>query len=194
MYQLLILTALRLNEVADAEKTEVSWSTNIWIIPADRMKGEDVEATPHAVPLIDEIAAVLKSVPQFNGGPYIFTCTSGKKPVWIGDLVKKRLNKRMLRTLRALARSRGEDPKAVELPRWINHDIRRTVRSNLSRLKVAEEVREAVLAHVRPGVKGVYDVYDYLDEKREALELWAARLRSIVDPPATNVIALRRAV
>jgi hypothetical protein len=97
----------------------------------------------------------------------------------------------MLRTLRALARRRGDDPRKVALPPWKNHDIRRTVRSHLSRLKVAEEVREAVLAHVRPGIKGVYDLHDYLDEKREALLLWAARLKTIVEPPPSNVVALR---
>ncbi len=58
----------------------------------------------------------------------------------------------------------------------------------MSRLKVAEEVREAILAHARPGIKKVYDVHDYRDEKREALELWAARLRAIVAPPPDNVI------
>jgi hypothetical protein len=79
------------------------------------------------------------------------------------------------------------------MPAWTNHDIRRTVRSNLSRLKVSEEAREAVMAHVRPGIKGTYDLHDYLDEKREALDLWAARLRSIVEPPPTDVVVpLRR--
>jgi hypothetical protein len=49
-----------------------------------------------------------------------------------------------------------------------------------------------VLAHARPGIKGTYDHHDYADEKREALELWAARLRSIVEPlpPADNVIPM----
>ena len=65
------------------------------------------------------------------------------------------------------------------------------MRSGLSRLKIAEEAREAVLAHVRPGIKGVYDKHDYLDEKREALELWAARLRSIVSPTPDNVVPLK---
>jgi hypothetical protein len=189
-YQILMLTAVRLNEAAGAQKPEVSFSNGFWTIPAERMKGTDDEARPHIVPLIDAIAAVFNSLPQFKGGQYLFTTTFGKKPVWIGGLVKKRIDKRMLRTLRALARRRGVDPSAVELPRWTNHDIRRTVRSNLSRLKVAEEVREAVLAHVRPGIKGTYDLYDYLDEKREALELWAARLRSIVEPSPANVVRL----
>ena len=97
----------------------------------------------------------------------------------------------MLRTLRAMARRRGDDPAKVTLPAWTNHDIRRTVRSGLSRLKIAEEAREAVLAHARPGIKGVYDKHDYLDEKREALELWAARLRSIVSPTPANVVPLK---
>lgn len=194
VYRILMLTAVRLNEAADARKPELNFSNRVWTIPADRMKGAEGEARPHAVPLIDDIAAVFKSSPEFRGGEFVFTCTSGKKPVWIGDLVKRRLHRRMLLTLRALARRRGEDPQSVELAGWVNHDIRRTVRSNLSRLKVAEEVREAVLAHARPGVVGVYDVYDYLDEKRDALELWAARLRSIVNPPTPNVVPLRRAI
>jgi hypothetical protein len=40
------------------------------------------------------------------------------------------------------------------------------VRSGLSRLKISEEAREAVLAHARPGSIGVYDHHDYFDEKR----------------------------
>jgi integrase len=75
---------------------------------------------------------------------------------------------------------------------WTNHDIRRTVRSRMSRLKgISLETREAILAHVKPGIQRVYDVYEYFDEKREALELWAAKLREIVEPRLDNVIELR---
>ena len=192
VYQILVLTALRLNEGADARKSELDLQNRIWIVPAARMKGKEGKARDHAVPLIDDAIVVFKSLPSLSG-PYLFSATFGKTPAWMTHTVKKRLDRRMLHTLRALARRRGEDPRAVELPRWVNHDIRRTVRSHLSRLKVAEEAREAVLAHVRPGIKATYDHYDYLDEKREALELWAAKLRSIVEPPPTNVIRLARA-
>ena len=129
-------------------------------------------------------------MPRFKGGKYLFSTTAGRSSVWIGTKVKDHLDRRMLLTLRALAKRRGEDPKDVTLPPFINHDIRRTVRSHLSRLKVTEEAREAVLAHARPGIKGTYDLYDYFDEKREALELWAARLREIVAPPPDNIIKL----
>jgi hypothetical protein len=38
----------------------------------------------------------------------------------------------------------------------------------------------------------VYDQYAYLDEKRYALDAWAARLRDIVEPPKANVVELKR--
>ncbi len=217
VYRLLMLAALRLNEPADASWPEfdpavvrairqrkkdekIDWARLkpeqlAWTIPAERMKGENDDARPHLVPLTPDILQILEMLPLFKKGDYLFSTTFGKKPVWIGDKIEKEINARMLRTLRALARRRGDDPAKVELAHWVNHDIRRTVRSNLSRLRVTEEAREAVLAHARPGIKGTYDLYDYFDEKREALELWAARLRSIVAPPPAhaNVIELAAA-
>jgi integrase len=193
-YKMLCLTALRLNEAVDATWDEFNLREGIWLIPAARMKGKDSgkkQARAHAVPLTAEMLALLEKLPRFKNGKFLFSTTGGRSPTWVGTKIKERLDQRMLLTLRALARRRGDDPSNVELPHWVNHDIRRTVRSQLSRLKITEEAREAVLAHARPGIKGVYDHHDYLDEKREALELWAARLRSIVEPKPANVIALR---
>jgi hypothetical protein len=155
------------------------------------MKGKNDQAQAHVVPLTDDLQTAFKALPQFKTGPHLFSTTFGEKPAWMSSWIKKRIDEQMLLTLRDLAVQRGDDPAAVELPSWTNHDIRRTVRSKLSRLKIAEEVREAVLAHARPGIKGTYDHHDYLDEKREALTLWAARLRSIVEPTPDNVVALR---
>jgi hypothetical protein len=74
----------------------------------------------------------------------------------------------------------------------VNHDLRRTLRTGLSALRIDREVREAVLAHVKPGIEGVYDLYDLFDEKKHALEAWAARLRGLLEPRPANVVALRR--
>jgi integrase len=185
IYQVLILTGLRLSEVTDASLSEIDFRNKLWVIPAERMKGKDAgkkQARTHAVPLTSGIMVVLEAMPRFNGGSFLFSTTNGTSPVWMGTKPKKRLDRRMLRTLRALARKRGEDVGAVVLPPFIQHDIRRTVRSQLSRLRVAEEVREAILAHARPGIKGVYDHHDYLNEKRDALDLWGGRLNEIVAP------------
>jgi integrase len=152
------------------------------------MKAREAKARPHAVPITSDSRALLAELPRPRAGKFLFSTTGGAKPVWISDKIKKKLDARMLRSLKALARMQGRDPEAVTLPKWKNHDLRRTVRSGLSRLRIPEEVREAVLAHVRPGIKKTYDLYDYFDEKRDALEKWAGLLQSIVNRPASNVV------
>jgi integrase len=193
-YRMLMLTGLRLNEVADAHWDEVKRRDGIWLIPAERMKGQSYRARAHAVPLTADIVAILDTLPTFNRGKFMFSVSAGQSPIWLTDKQKRKIDARMLRTLRALARQRGDDPRDVTLPRWQNHDIRRTVRTRLSRLKISEQAREAVLAHARPGILGTYDHHDYLAEKTEALTLWAAALRAIVEPPppqpAATVISL----
>ena len=43
------------------------------------------------------------------------------------------------------------------------------------------------------GLVATYDKHDYLTERRRALELWAAKLASIENGEAFNVVQLRRA-
>jgi integrase len=186
VYRVLILSALRLNEVADASWPEFNLPDRMWTVPAERMKGKNAgkrKARAHPVPLTDDLLALFDALPRLNGGPFLFSTTNGRTAVWMGSKAKKRLDARMRLTLKAIARVRGYDPRNIALRPFKIHDIRRTVRTQLSRLKVAEEVREALLAHVRPGIVKVYDVHDYVPEKAEALNLWAARLWQIVNRP-----------
>jgi integrase len=192
IYQLLLLTGLRLNEVAHAQWDEFDLARGIWTIPASRMKGRNSKARPHVVPLTPEIRSIIDGLPEFNGGEYLFSTTYGRRPVSMAHRVKQDLDDRMLLTLKAMARKRGDHPRKVRLEHWQNHDLRRVVRSGLAKLKVVDEVAEAVLAHSRKGIQGVYDKHDYFDEKREALTLWAGRLRDIVSPPPANVVKMAR--
>jgi integrase len=179
LYRLLVLASLRLNEAAGVHRDEFDWKKGVWVIPAERMKGRNGHAREHLVPITDEIAALIESLPKHNEGGFLFSTTAGVLPVVPGAKMKALLDARMLRSLKALRRMRGE-PTDVRIPNWVNHDVRRTVRTNLSSLRtVSKETREAIMAHVKPGVEGVYDLYEYADEKREALTLWAALLRTI---------------
>jgi hypothetical protein len=126
-------------------------------------------------------------LPRFKRGSFLFSTTYGAKAAWINDAVKKQLDLRMLRTLKALARTRGEDPNRVELKPWTNHDLRRTLRSGLSRLRIDRDTAEAVLAHVPGGIVGTYDVHDYFDRKKDALERWSVHVRSLTEPLPDNV-------
>jgi len=187
VYRGLTLTALRLNEVAETERTEWDLHAGVWTIPAERMKGN----IAHAVPITPELRQLYESCPK--KGRFLFSFTEGETPVMMSGRVKEKLDAEMLDIMRTFASERGDDPESVVLSHWVNHDVRRTVRSQFSRLRIPEEVREAILAHAKPGIKGVYDVYEYLDEKREGLELWAGKLRQIVEPQRSNVVNLRGA-
>jgi integrase len=187
LYQMLILTGTRLDEAAGARWREFDLERKTWTIPAERFKSDAV----HMVPLTDDAVAVLGTLPRFNSGDYLFSAKFGKAPVGGFTKVKDRLDRQMLRTLRALARARGDDPRSVQLVHFVNHDLRRTVRTRLSALKVPDHVAEMVIGHGRKGIARIYDQHRFEDEKREALTLWAMRLRSIVTPPPANVIALR---
>lgn len=193
VYQLLMLTGLRLGEVVNASWPEFNLKDRTWVIPARRMKGTNGKARDHMVPLTSDMLAILDGLPRFKRGDYCFTFKFGAKPAAVDDKVKLRIDAKMLRSLRALARLRGEDPARVRLDPWVNHDLRRVVRGGLSRLRVDHDVKEAVLAHAKPGLVGVYDQYDLADEKREALELWGARVREIVQPAPDNVVKLQPA-
>lgn len=182
LYRLLLLTGLRLGEACGARWSEFDLANKEWTIPAARMKKTRGGPKPFIVPLTDAVLELLGSLPRLSSGDALFSNDYGKHPLKVANFSdpKEKLDALMLEDL-------------GELPAFVNHDIRRTVRTRLSALKISEEVREAVLAHVRHGIKGAYDKYEYLEEKREALTLWNARLRSIVEPPPANVVPLEYA-
>jgi integrase len=181
-----MLTAVRLREASCTSRPEWDLRAGVWTIPAERMKGK----LPHAIPITDELREIAGFFP--NGGPFLFSFNGGKKAMGVDGNPKAAIDEEMLKVLREIAVENGQDPEAVELVHWTNHDIRRTVRTRLSRLKVPGDAREALLAHVKPGIERVYDVHDYFDEKREALEVWAAELRRIAEPAPDNVVPMRR--
>lgn len=191
LFLLLLLTGQRKSEVACARWREFDLDKRLWIIPAERMK----MGAEHVVPLTDEMIAVLRALPRFDrtkehpDGDYLFSTTDGEKPVNGFGKVKRGIDRRMVRTLRALARARGET--APPMQRWTIHDIRRTMRTNLSALPIPGNVAELMIAHAQPGLHQVYDRYSYVEEKRRGFELWSAHLRSIVQPSPANVIPLQ---
>jgi integrase len=181
LYHLLCLTGLRRDDVGEARWSEFDIESKLWIIPADRMKMD----VAHTVPLTDGMMGILKSLPRFIKGDFLFSTRQGAKPVNGFAHAKLKLDAMM------------EAELGTKLAEFINHDIRRTMRTHLSALpEVPDLVRELVIAHAKKGQHRVYDLYEYLPEKRKALELWQARLREIVEPsskepPAANVVALR---
>jgi len=62
---------------------------------------------------------------------------------------------------------------------WSPHDLRRSVRTGLSRLGCRSEVAEAALGHSRKGIEGTYDLHSYEQECREWLQRWADHMDAL---------------
>jgi integrase len=180
VFRMLLLTGQRRSEVLGARWREFDDDVTVWTVPPERFKSKST----HLVPISADVRAMLEGLPRFKRGDHLFSATFGAKPIASFSKAKARLDKAMLAELRA------EDPDAV-LPAWKAHDLRRVVRTYLSKLRIPDTVAEQVIGHGRRGIQRVYDQHRFLDQMREALELWDARLRDIVEPPPANVVALR---
>jgi integrase len=87
-------------------------------------------------------------------------------------------------------RMRKADAEATPLAKWTLHDLRRTARTLMSRAHVDPDIAERALGHVNGGVRGVYDRYEYREEKRQAFEALAREVRRIVGGEAAKVVPL----
>jgi integrase len=171
--QMLALTGCRVGEVAGAAWDEFDLPGKLWTIPEERYKS----GVQHRVPLTEDALKLLDGLPRYRSGNFLFSSRYGTKPVAGFSKAKCALDAHM--------------PK--DTPSFTYHDIRRTVRSQLSALRIADHVAEMVIGHGRKGLQRIYDQHGYDNEMREALDEWAARLRSIVEPPPPNVVTLHKA-
>jgi len=75
---------------------------------------------------------------------------------------------------------------------WQLRDIRRTFRSNMPKLKVSRDIAEILLNHVsgnKNELDEIYDRYDYIEEKRDALQKWEERLKLLIRSPHLLAVA-----
>jgi integrase len=83
------------------------------------------------------------------------------------------------------------DQATGPLPHWQLRDLRRTARSLMSRAGVNSDHAERVLGHVQPGVHGVYDRHQYVQEKARALKMLAGLIENILMGDSEKVRRLR---
>jgi integrase len=70
------------------------------------------------------------------------------------------------------------------------HDLRRTSRTHLAKI-TNEVIAERCLNHKIKGVGGVYDRYDYFDERKAALTTWANLLDQYDSQGGSNVVPIK---
>lgn len=177
LVQLLLLTAQRRDEVARMTWAEVD-ADGLWTLPTARTKN----SREHLVPLPFPACEILATAPRIAGRTGFVLTTDGTTASSNFAKNKAKLDAAMLAIAQQEATDAGRDPDGVELAPWRLHDLRRTASTGMARLRQPIHVTEAVLNHATgavSGVAGIYNRYQYLDEKRAALKAWAAHVEAM---------------
>lgn len=170
LLKLLLLTGCRLNEVAGMRRSELSEDLSTWTLPSERTKNRRA----HVVPL----PPLAREMIPAGEGEFVFT-TTGDSPASVGSKIKERLD------------------KAMKIPAWRFHDLRRTCATGMAEIGIAPHIVEAALNHVsgaRAGVAGTYNRAAYAAEKKAALERWAAHVADLVAGRKAKVVPMRKKV
>jgi integrase len=166
--KLLILTGQRRDEIGGLRWEEVDFDARLIRLPAERVKNKQ----PHDVWLSDPALAILAGCPRFEGHETVF----GRNPHtgfsgW--SKAKAALDERL----------------GASVKPWTLHDLRRTFDTLCNeKLSLDPNHVDAVLNHVsapaKAGVRRVYNLAQYAEQKRAALEAWGAHITQLVGASA----------
>ncbi|MFK3863596.1 tyrosine-type recombinase/integrase [Pseudoalteromonas rhizosphaerae] len=165
------LTGCRPVEVTGAQWPEFDFEKMIWTIPAERVKqNKDGERT-HKVPpitqnmviLLDELRAAF----GYLNSKYVFPSTTtnksgpGEQPI----------------DRHSLSRSISRKLEQLGVPKFVPHDLRRTVATRLGDDDIGTDpiVIEKILNYQLQGVQGVYNMQEYMGKRRNVLMLWGVK-------------------
>ena len=153
---------LRPGELRFAEWVEIDLDSDLWTVPAVRMKRElreKLHGAPHLVPLPKQAVSVLRELHPLTGsGRFVFR----------GERHHDRAMSE--NTINAALRAMGFPADEVT-----GHGFRATARTMLhERLGFDPEVIEAQLAHsVRDSLGRAYNRTEFVDQRRAMLQTWA---------------------
>ena len=184
MGKLLLLTAQRRDEVGGMRWGELDLEKRIWTIPRERAKNNRA----HEVYLSDLALEVIGRLPRLETEPgFVFTTTGyshisgyGKARATLHEIMK------------ALLRQETSD-EAATIAQWTFHDLRRTAATGMARLNMPPHDVDRILNHVSGTIRGVaavYNRFEYLAERKAALEAWGRFVEGLIRP---NVVRLASA-
>ena len=154
--KLMFLCGQRESETAQLRRSQIE--DNIWHLASDDTKNNMLSL----VPLSKQASDIINNTIS-EENDYLFT--SGR----IGD-----------NPINGFSKAKANLNKLSKVSDWKFHDIRRTVATNLSKMGCNRMLIKRILNHADGDVTAIYDRYQYINEKREALQSWADKLDEIV--------------
>lgn len=141
-----------------------------WTVPKEKTKNARHEnATDLRVPLVGRALEIVQKRMMLHNRGFLFPA-KGVKPA--RPIEQKTLQSTVYtHQPYSLTRPEFERPR-LPVTHWAPHDLRRTVRTCLAKLRCPDDVGEAIVGHMQEGVKGIYNLHAYDVERRE----WLTRL------------------
>lgn len=174
--KLLMLTGARRDEIASLCWSEIDFDAATITLPPTRTKNR----REHVIPLSEPALAILAAQPRRDGRDHVF-------------------GRGVERGFQDWSGSKADlDVRLGHAFDWTLHDFRRSLSTALhERFGTQPHVVEALLGHVgayKSGVRGVYNKALYLDERKLALQRWAAHIETVVSgkPAKAKVVSLRQ--
>jgi integrase len=164
--KLLMATGQRVEEVLHATWVEFDTGQKIWIIPGERRKTRGTTSEPHIVPLTDFHLHLLNEIKRGTGhATFLFPANGGAAP----------------RRYDALTGAVRKFVAASGMGSFSPRDIRRTFKTIAGSMGISLELRNRLQGHAMTDVGSVhYDRYEYLPEKRAAMDQWISGLVEII--------------
>ncbi|MGS0675968.1 tyrosine-type recombinase/integrase [Shewanella sp. 0m-4] len=183
---LLVSLGVRKGELIAAKWDEFDFDNLQWHLPTERSKTK----AAITIPLPEQVVPWFKEIHvKANGSDFVFPSrrvSKSKTDKPKGHISSDTLN-------HALAKLFGKKVDSDKEPNenhlgnagiehFVIHDLRRTCRSLLAEIGVPNDIGERCLNHKRKRIEAVYDQYDYLKERAEAL----SKLASMIAPMVNN--------
>jgi integrase len=162
--KLLILTGLRRGECAAIQSSWVQADT--LTIPKEAVKnGRELvlPLSPMTAALLQQALEEARSLK--TNDPLLFPAANYPNQPFSG-----------------FSQSKKNLDKLLTISKFTHHDLRRTYRTNLGRLKVAPHISERLVNHAsaQNEMEQIYDQYTYWDEKVEAVQKYNDWLSSLL--------------
>ena len=170
-------TGTRGAEIAAIQGSEVSEELDgwWWTVPKEKTKNARHEnATDLRVPLVGRALEVVWRRKELYGDGPLFPAR-GVKPI---RSIEQKTIQASVFTYQPYSETRpGWIRPRLPVTHWAPHDLRRTVRTILAKIGCRDDVAEAILGHMQPGVKGTYNRHSYDNERR----VWITRLSEHIE-------------
>ncbi len=170
---LALWTGARTGEICSAEWKDINFEKATWHLRGTK------NGTERFVQLSKQCIEHLKKLPSIDS-MYLFPSFRTGKPIAQKTITEAKW------VLRGENRAKNYNFQAHQLwPKdmedWNPHDLRRTLRTNLSRLGCPTDIAEAVLGHSKKGIEGTYNLHTYEKECAVWLQKWADYLEHLMD-------------